>query len=460
LGAYGGTLVDTPNIDSIASGGALFGNFFVNSAVCTPSRGCMLTGRYPHCHGAYRNPVHINRDEVTLAHVLAKAGYDTAYMGKWHLDGETRSCDEVIPTSRSMGFADSRYMINRGHRKSVLEAPDGSFELSSEIDAGRYMTDWLVDKATDYLKRDREKPFFLMVSIPDPHQSYCVRAPYSTMFDPADMPLPSSAREDAALPSWACEAPMGADSWWGVDPDEREKKLREIKAAYCGEVKCIDDNVGRLLKCLDEHGSAENTIVIFTTDHGDYMGEHGLTGKNMVYEGVYRIPLVIRWPKSIKPGTQVERFVTTVDFQPTILGLMGIGLSGREQGRDASALLRGESPAWVDEAFFHHSRFGYAGIFTPDFELGLARGGEHVLFDRARDPDQMVNLIDDPEHAPVVEELAERVVRHNADLDSPAMEWLGDWRGMNRTQPQDLGPVPSVEWYNNRPESRYKLRTP
>ncbi len=459
LGAYGGTLVDTPNLDAVASGGARFGNFFVNSAVCTPSRGCMLTGRYPHCHGAYRNPIHINRDEVTLAHVLAQAGYDTAYMGKWHLDGHSRPGDEIVPRSRSMGFEDCRYMINRSHRKSVREAPDGTLEMSSEVDAGQYMTDWLFDKSVDYLGRDREKPFFLMVNLPDPHSPYRVREPYATMFDPADMPLPQSLREEGNLPSWVREAPLAAKSWWEVELAEREKQLREIKAAYCGMVKCIDDNFGRMLECLEERGLAEDTIVVFTTDHGDYMGEHGLTGKNMGYEAVYRVPLLVRWPGGIRPGTRMDRFVASVDLLPTILGLMDVAGSGREQGRDASALLRGEDPAWVDEAFYHHSRFGHAGIFTPEFELGLTRCGEHILFDRRHDPEQLVNLAEDSKHSEVLEELAERVVRHNAELDSPAMEWLSDWRGTGRDQPQDEGPVPSVEWYNARPESRYKLRT-
>ncbi len=460
LGCYGGTLVDTPNIDALASGGALFGNFFVNSPVCTPSRGSMLTGRYPHCHGAYRNPVRINQDEVTVARVLEEAGYDTAYIGKWHIDGHTRPVDEPVPRERSMGFADSRYMFNRGHRKSVVEKEDGSLQLSADVDSGHYMTDWLGDKAIEYMTVERENPFFLMVSIPDPHEPHCVREPYASMFSPENMPLPRSAMEDACLPSWACEAPVGAGSLWDLEPGEREAKLRRMKAAYCGMVKCIDDNVGRMLACLEARGLAENTIVVFTTDHGEYMGELGLVGKNMVYESAYHVPLVMHWPKGIAAGTQVDRFVTSVDFQQTVLGLMGVAPAGREQGRDASPFLRGESPEWRDEAFIHHSRFGYTGIFTPEYELGLARCGEHALFDRVNDPDQMVNLFEDPEHSEALEELAERVVRHNEELDCPVMEWLADWRRTDREQPVDDGPIYSLDWYQSRPESRCALRRP
>jgi hypothetical protein len=146
--------------------------------------------------------------------------------------------------------------------------------------------------------------------------------------------------------------------------------------------------------------------------------------------------------------------VSTVDFQQTILGLMGVPGSGREQGRDASPFLWGESTEWADEAFIHHSRFGYSGVFTPGFERGLARCGEHVLFDRRNDPEQIRNLAEDPAYDSVRRELAERVVRHNRDLDSPAMEWLCDWQTRGRRQPRDADDtIAAMEWYRKRSSS-------
>ncbi|MBA4388113.1 MAG: sulfatase [Verrucomicrobia bacterium] len=445
LGAYGGAVVQTPHIDSLARDGATCTNFFVNSAVCTPSRGCLLTGRYPHCHGAFRNPMPINNDEVTFARILAGHGYDTAYIGKWHLDGEERPPDELIPRERAMGFADSRYMINRGHYKSVEEEAGGNIRFKNSPGEGRYMTDWLVDKTVEYLSTPRERPFLGMLCIPDPHSPYTVREPYASMFEPRAMSIPPTFYEDRH-PSWVRDAPIAAE-YVRSDPDS-EAMLRRCKAAYCGMVKCIDDNVGRILSCLEERGLTENTAVIFTTDHGEYMGEHGLIGKNMLYETAYRVPMIVRWPEGIAPRTRIDRFITTVDFQQTLLGLLGLAGCGREQGRDASPFFRGKAVEWTDEAFIHHSRFGYSGIFTPVFELGLARCGEHILFDRRHDPDQVDNLAERPEFRDVVASLAERVVRHNRDLDSPAMEWLGDRRGKGRTQPHDDDvSIAPLEWY-------------
>ncbi|MHC4717268.1 MAG: sulfatase-like hydrolase/transferase [Planctomycetota bacterium] len=425
LGAYGGELVGTPHIDRIGSEGAVFDNFFTNSALCTPSRGCMLTGRYPNCHGAWENNYEFRDDEVTLAEVLAAAGYETGYAGKWHLGGEPRP--GWMQPERSRGFADCRWMFNRGHWKSVAGGDGDRPDLLAELGKGQYTTDWLGDRTLEFLRHPRSRPFFHMVSFPDPHTPFNVREPYASMYDPADMPVPATFDQDD-LPSWAEAVRQMCLSQAARDEMDPAQWLRRRKAAYCGEVKCIDDNVGRILTCLDELGILDETIVLFTTDHGEYMGEHGIYYKNYVYETAYRIPLLVRWPGRIPAGARVERFVTTVDFQQTILSLMGVAPSGREQGRDATVLLGRGGDDWRDEAFFHHNRFDFAGIFTGAYELGLARCGEHVLFDRVNDPEQVRNLIGDPAHRGALDELAGRVLEHNRQIDSPAMEWLADWR--------------------------------
>jgi arylsulfatase A-like enzyme len=419
IGAYGGEVVPTPNTDRIAAEGALFSNFFTNSAVCSPSRGCFFTGRYPHVNGVYHNNIPINRDEITLAATLAEHGYETGYAGKWHLD-ELKG-PGWIPPELSMGFADCRHMFNSSHAKGVIDAGGEHPELSADPEVGRYMTDWLADRAIEFIERERSAPFFYVVGIPDPHEPYRVRRPYADAFRPEDMRLPSTFAVETD-PSWARENLEGCGSC--RDHDDPELHLRRTMAAYCGQVKCIDDNVGRILECLERRGLLEDTVVVFTTDHGDYMGVHGLYGKNRVFEEVYRIPMLIRWPERISARTVVDGFVTTVDFKQTALGLMGLPATGNEQGRDASPLVRGESPKWTDEAHFHHSHFDFAGIFTPEFELGLHRGGEHVLFDRRRDPYQTRNLIDDAACRPAARELLERVLAHNRAVTSPALLWL------------------------------------
>jgi len=413
---YGKILVETPNIDSLAKQGAILYNFFTNSAVCTPSRGCLVSGRYPHAHGAYRNNIEMNRDEMTIARILQNSGYETGYTGKWHLDGDPKP--GWVRPDRSMGFADCRYMFNRGHWKKIVEQPQGNPEVSPYKvigDTKTFTTDWLADKTIEFIAKPRTKPFFYMVSIPDPHTSFTVREPYMSMYDPEEMTVPNTFEE-----SPASSKPNRGKS---------REAVKKNKAHYCGLVKCIDDNVGRILTSLRDKQILDDTIIVFTTDHGEYMGEHGLYGKNQWYRTAYRIPFLVRWPKKIRAGTVVEQFVTNVDVQQTLLGLMGIDPSGREQGRDASPLLRGEEIKWKDEAMIHHSSLEAAGIFTPNYELVLKANGQHMLFDRLNDPEQTKNLCGKPEYGDIIRELAARIVEHNVEVNAPAVSWLKQQAG-------------------------------
>ncbi|MBN2313379.1 MAG: sulfatase-like hydrolase/transferase [Sedimentisphaerales bacterium] len=408
---YEKVLVETPYIDSLAKEGATLYNFFTNSAVCTPSRGCLLTGRYPHAHGAYRNNIEMNRDEVTIAHILNRHGYETGYAGKWHLDGEPKP--GWVGVERSMGFADCRFMFNRGHWKKIVEKSEGNPEVSPYQvigDRKTYTTDWLTDKTIEFIQKPRSRPFFYMVSIPDPHTPFTVREPYMTMYDPEKMIVPNTFEESASGNTKKRQGNVEA--------------LKRNKARYCGLVKCIDDNVGRILDCLKKKHILDETIIVFTTDHGEYMGEHGLYGKNQWYRTAYQIPFLIRWPEKIKAGTAIRQFITNVDFQQTLLGLMEVKPSGREQGRDASPLLRGETVEWKDEAMIHHSSLESTGIFTPDYELVLKSNGNHMLFSRLNDPEQTKNLSNNPEYKNVMKELTERIIKHNINVDAPAISWL------------------------------------
>jgi len=430
LSCCGGTLVDTPNADRLAREGALFSNFFINSAVCTPSRGCLVTGRYPHHHGAHTNNIPLDRDEITFAEVLRRAGCRTGYAGKWHLDG-TRRPGWVHP-ERGMGFEDNRFMFNRGHWKRVDERWMGDvdprfYPYDVVGDEKDYVTDWLADKTVEFLEAHSAEPFCYMVSFPDPHDPMTVRPPYDAMYRPEDMPLPASLRQEN-LPDWVKDRRLAYAGAHRAD-EGLEDTLRRKMAGYCGEVKCIDDNVGKILDRLEALGILDDTIVVLTTDHGEYMGEHGLVGKNMLYETAYRVPLLMRWPKRIPAGTVVDRFFTTVDFQPTILRLMGAEPCGREEGRDGSALLGGMRSAggagrWTDEAFIHHSSFEQAGIFTPEYELAYVKDHDPILFDRREDPEQIHNLFEAMASSPEVKELTDRILQHHIETDSPSVAWL------------------------------------
>jgi uncharacterized sulfatase len=424
---YGKVVVQTPHIDRLAAEGALFSNFFTNSAVCTPSRGCLFTGRYPHSHGAYRNDIPMNRDEATLARLLQSYGYETGYSGKWHLDGPPKP--GFMKPERSMGFEDCRYMFNRGHWKELTEKPDGDpidpTGYAAMGDEKSFTTDYLATKTIAFVGRPRRKPFFYVVSWPDPHPPFTVRPPYMDMYKPEDMPLPHTysqgaavAGEDEAPP----KAPKKAAAKQGTAPD----RLNTQKAHYAGLVKCIDDNVGRIVEALKQKGLYDRTVIVFTTDHGEYLGEHNLMGKNQWYRTAYQLPFLVRWPKKIRAGTVVDRFVTNVDVQQTVCGLVGVRPSGREQGRDASPLLCGEKREWEDVAWIHHSSLQGAGLFTPKYELVLKSDGQHMLFDREMDPEQTRNLAGDPACRETVRAMARRLLEHHERVASPAAGWLKD----------------------------------
>lgn len=428
LSSYGGKLVDTPNIDYIGKEGVILNNFFTNSARCTPSRACLLTGKYPHSTGVYDNNMVFREDEVTIANVLEQNGYDTGYIGKWHLDGD--AIPGWVDPDRSKGFKDNLYMFNRGHWKKVTENEKGKRPvLSKEVgDENTYTTDWLTTKSIEFMNRTREKPFFLMLSIPDPHSPLEVRAPFDTMYNPDDMPVPESFFEENR-PSWVEDTPNGTHGLKdcrkkGITAEEIKRRI----ALYCGDVKCIDYNVGRILKYLDKKGILDDTIIIYTSDHGDYMGEHALTSKNSLYEPAYRVPFLIRWPRKIPKGNVIKNVFSTVDFQSTVLGLMGIETTGREQGRDGSKILQGQNMEWKDESYLYHTSWERAGIFTKDYELALVKEGGHILFDRNNDPQQINNLFGNPDYKDVLKELTEKIIKHNEEFDTPAKKWLKNIR--------------------------------
>jgi arylsulfatase A-like enzyme len=419
VSAYGRSPVPTPNIDRLAAEGAIFEQFFTNSAICTPSRGCFVTGRYPHCHGAYRNNLPLNADEVTLAEAARREGYHTSYVGKWHLDGTPRP--GWVHPLRGMGFEDNRYMFNRGHWTKIEDSPMRGvqptvFPYGVMGDEATYTSDYLAAKSREILS-EADEPWLHMLSLPDPHDPAEIREPYASMFDPADMPLPATVSGETRHPLIG-EAPFATRGWNG-DVDA----LRRRMALFCGEIACIDDHVGRLLDQLDAAGQLDRTIVVFTSDHGDYMGEHGLTGKNGMYEGVYRLPMLVRWPGGIAPGTRVARVCSTVDFQPTILGLMGVTPSGCEQGEDLSGLLTGAAAGGSPEpmVFQHHPSHAAVGVITDRWHLVLFRDADGMLFDRQADPDETRNLVDDPSCRDTVQRLSAALITHHQHVASPSV---------------------------------------
>ncbi len=410
-----GNVVETPHIDAIARNGALCTNFYATSPVCTPSRAAFVSGQYPHETGAYQNNKHLEDDVVTFAAILRKQGYATGYAGKWHLDGDGKPQWEP---ARDFGFADNRFMYNRGHWKKFEDAPDGprvaarkgnkpTYDVAGADDKS-FSTDWLADKTIEFISANKDKPFCYMVSIPDPHGPDSVRAPYNAMYTNMKFQKPHTAKKRLKdVPSWAAPKKGGGND-----------------AAYFGMVKCIDDNVGKIMQALKAEGLIDNTIVVFTADHGDLRGEHGRQNKGVPLEASAKIPFVIQWPAGINPGTRIDEALGCVDFLPTVLGIMKVKTAGKESGRDASAFFVGKAPGeWDDVAILRQgSSWGWVCAVSERYKLVLAPRDVPWLIDKREDPDELINFATKETCRDIVRQLARALAAYHQKHKDPSLD--------------------------------------
>ena len=409
-----------PHIDWIAENGALCTKFYATTPVCSPSRAAFVTGRYPQNTPVTTNNIPMREDSVTFAQTLQQEGYTTGYAGKWHLDGEGKP--QWAP-ARKFGFADNRYMFNRGHWKQLENTPEGP-RVKARNKRGEpdytvtganeksFTTDFLADKTVDFIRAHRNQQFCYMVSFPDPHGPNTVRPPYDTMFMGMHFEAPrTSHKPESGLPSWAAKTENAFPG--------------EAMAQYFGMVKCIDDNVGKILDALRVNGLIENTIVVFTADHGDLCGEHARSNKGVPLEASAKVPFLVYFPGKITPGTIVNDALGCIDFLPTLLGLMGIKASGEEEGRDASALLAsGNTPAgWKDITFVRGTDrgdgTGWLAAVTSQYKFIVSHQDEPWLLDLREDPDEVTNFFGDERHGVVVKELARELIEYGRRYGDP-----------------------------------------
>ncbi len=411
LGCYGGTIVGTPHIDWLAANGARCERFYATSPVCSPSRAALVSGCYPQSTPVEGNNVPLDDAVVTFAEILRREGYATGYAGKWHLDGEEKP--QWAP-EREFGFEDNRFMFNRGHWKKLEDTPEGprvaardkkgkpSYDVDG-ADEKSYTTDWLATKTIEFIESHKDESFCYMVSIPDPHGPNTVRAPYGTMYQDVEVPIPRTLNKtEAQTPVWARNRKKEVSA----------EELRKMLPKYYGQVKCIDDNVGRILETLRKNGLLDSTIVVFTADHGDMCGEHGRLDKGVPYEGSARIPFLLYYPDKVNAGSVVGPVLSCVDFLPTILALMGVSTAGTEEGRDASTLFTGaDSSNWNDIAFLR-IRNDWLCALNSRYKLVYSTKGDPWLFDLEKDPEELVNYFHDEHCRRVVRELTKALKQY------------------------------------------------
>ncbi len=419
------SIVETPHIDRLAEEGVLCKNWYATSPVCTPSRASMISGLYPIATGSHRNDLPLNDGLVSFAQILKNNGYATSYVGKWHLDGDAKP---GFNPARQFGFDDNRYMYNRGHWKSLGEDENGPKVLDKVSKQGwavfnpelsdekNFTTDFLVNRTLEIIERDQEKPFCVMLSIPDPHGPDKVRKPYSEMYLDMNFEQPKTANANGhVLPLW--------------NKPENGKKTNNFHekgiAQYFGMVKCIDDNVGRIMAYLKEKGLDDNTIVVFTSDHGDLMGEHGKLNKGLPYEMSARVAFVLKYPAKVKAGKQIQKAYTMADFTPSILGLMGINHAAYSfHGKDISDDFTGDQKVLTENrTVYITNAFGrWVAAVNNRYKLVLSPTDKPWLFDLEKDPDEMINFYNNPQHKGIAEELTKELFRQMELYNEPLLK--------------------------------------
>jgi len=442
ISAYGSKINQTPNIDRIAKGGVRLTNCFCTNSICTPSRAAILTGQYSNKNGVYTLDDAIDPKRDNVAKQMQQAGYQTAMVGKWHLKTDPSGFDywNILPGQGV--YYDPTFITSEGKKKYQ-----------------GYCTDLIADFSLDWLKRrDRKKPFFMMSHHKAPHRPWQPAPKYKHLFEGETIPEPDNlydhyegrSRSVAATKMKVGENMNETDLKTPIPADLKADALRKwayqlyIKD-YLRCIRSVDDNVGRVLDYLDSEGLASNTVVIYTSDQGFFLGDHGLFDKRLMYEESLRMPFVMRYPAGIKAGSVNRDMVLNIDFAPTFLDYARRSVPAEMQGRSFRQNVEGHTPKnwrtamyyryWMHNDNDHHVPAHY-GIRTDRWKLiyyynkPLGMTGAHPndmppeweFFDVKSDPREMHNLYSDPKHARTIQRLKEEMAKLQREAGDKPVE--------------------------------------
>ena len=426
VGLGGSRHLQTPHIDRLGKEGVYFRNMFCTTSLCSPSRASILSGLYAHTHGVTNNFTEYPVGFKSFPMVLQDEGYDTAYVGKWHMGEENdnpRPGFNWFVTHKGQGkYFDTEFNFN-GQRREVVPG---------------YYTTVVTDMAIDWLNRPRgEKPWLLMVGHKAPHSFYFPEPKYENVFDHVRIPYPETAFMLDDKPAWIKERLY---TWHGIYgplfdwrkkfPDDSPEAVKDFEAmtrAYWGTLISVDDSVGRLYELLKQRGELENTVVVFMSDNGILNGEHGMVDKRTMHEASIRVPLVVRYPGLADPNQPkvIEPQVLTIDMAPSMLELCDAPPLENIHGRSWVKLVREGDPDWRKSWFYHYNyekQFPYTpnvrGVRTESWKYvhyphGDGGPDRHKaeLYNIEFDPEERYNLIDRPKYAPVVQRLKAELAR-------------------------------------------------
>jgi arylsulfatase A-like enzyme len=463
LGCYGSRVNQTPNLDRIAKGGMRFDRCFVTNSICGPSRAVILTGKYSHLNGFVRNGNTFNGQQQTVAKLLQGAGYQTAMVGKWHLQSD--------PT----GFDFWKVLIGQGpYYNPPMKTADGIIPHTG------YTTDIITDSALDWLRgqRDPDKPFFMMYQHKAPHRNWQPGPKYLNKYDDETIPEPETLFDDYSgrgTPAKTQKMMVARDlndsdlkltpprgltdeqlEVWNKAYEPKNAAFRDMDLQgealvrwkyqryakdYLRSIDSVDENVGRVLDYLDETGLAENTVVFYTSDQGWYLGEHGWFDKRWMYEESFRTPLMVRWPGRVQAGSTSDCLVMNLDFAETFLDIAGVAIPDDMQGSSMKPILSGEEPAdWRKSVYYHYYEFPGAhsvrrhyGVRTDRYKLIYfyePEVDEWELYDLEKDPQEMTSVYGAPAYADVVREM-------KAELERKRQEYGDDGSVVSYEPPRD-----------------------
>ncbi|MBZ0299761.1 MAG: sulfatase-like hydrolase/transferase [Anaerolineae bacterium] len=450
LGYAGNAIVQTPNIDRLAHSGTRFSQCMVTQPTCTPSRASILTGCYPSALKSRMVGCVTPDDPRFLPRVLTQHGYRTASIGKIHLVPQRDEPDAVQQALDSGGdyYGFQEIDLVDGHGDHCFgpqytpwlaaQVPDWedclkqrqrlqpgldcfTWELPPEVHSSRY----IADRAVDWLNQAGETPFFLHVSFPDPHYPFVVPEPYASQYAPADMPPPlPPVTASSDLPPLHHEVYFNRpgehlrDHVIGTPPREyaacTTADWQQVKATYYGMITLLDEQIGRILDALDVVGLAENTLVLFLSDHGDYLGDHGFYGKGLPYDPVLGVPLVLRGP-GIVPGQVIDSVASTLDLAPTLLDFAGAPEPEGVQGFSLRRALTGQAEPQRQAALTENDDdfvpMRARTLTTDRWKLTVyANQWEGELFDRRSDPAEMINLWNQADYQPIRQRLTQALL--------------------------------------------------